>query len=102
MSAGASSVSVPVALPLDVSKDSALVHGILDALEERGMIVPARTAPLGIGELMEETGLSDTMLYRMIEDGVFERCPGVGKVLVTAGSVRRWQGFGESGKGGAK
>jgi hypothetical protein len=93
-----SSVDIPVSVPMDLGEDSPLVVGVVAKMRAGGLVISCRTAPFSIPEMEGETGLKKSQIYRMIEAGTFERCGGVGKVLVKVPSVRRWQGFSEGGK----
>ena len=77
-----------------------VVAAIVAAMEERGLVVEkeGRCAPFTVVELAEETRLSKAAIYRLVDAGTFKRIAGLGVVLVTVESVRKWQ----AGKGGAR
>ncbi len=85
-------------IPVELVGEAAesLVAAVVAAMRAEGMTVlgPDRTRPFSVPELVEETGLSDSQVRRMIEGGVFKRVPHTGRSLVTVDSVRAWQGGG--------
>lgn len=82
---------IPVELPAEAA--APLVAAVVEAMKEEGLVIPGpdRTAPYSVAEMVEETGLSASQVRKMVEAGIFERVRHVGRVLVTVGSVRRWQ-----------
>lgn len=87
-------VEIPTKFEFSFSPGSPLIEAIVDSLIEKGLTVPIRRAPFTMDELEKETRLQRSALYRLIEDGSFERIEGTRKILVTAESVLKWQGWG--------
>ena len=91
-------IEIPVSVPLDLGETSPLVRGVVSVMREGGLVVSCRMAPFSVAEMVVETGLKKSQIYRMVEAGTFERCEGVGKLLIKVPSVRKWQGFSGEGK----
>lgn len=66
---------------------------MLQQAEEKGLAVklPERRSPYSQSEAMKEANVSRSTLSLLIEAGRLKRVPSMGKVLITAESMRSFQ-----------
>jgi|TARA_R110002167_G_scaffold4692_1_gene22200 hypothetical protein len=78
---------------VEIDLNEEAIAMIVSAMRTAGLVatVEGRMLPYAVEELVEETGISTTGIRRLIEAGELRRIPNIGRVLVTAESLRRWQ-----------
>lgn len=82
-------------LAVELSEDavSLLVPAIIEAAKKEGLLVAADESadPLTLEECARRSKMSVTQVRRMVEAGTFKRVPGTGRVLIEAGSFKKWR-----------
>jgi len=75
-----------------------LVPALIEAAEREGLLVVGEELddPISSKEACRRSGLSDTSIRRLVENGDLDRVPGTARLLVTKQSWNRWR------KGGSK
>jgi hypothetical protein len=70
-----------------------LVPAIIEAAKKEGLLVAAYESadPLTLEECARRSKMSVTQVRRMVEAGTFKRVPGTGRVLIEAGSFKKWR-----------
>jgi hypothetical protein len=70
-----------------------LVPAIIEAAKKEGLLVAAYESedPLTVEECARRGKISDTQVRRMVGAGTFKRVPGTGRVLIEAGSFKKWR-----------
>ena len=85
---------------LEIGEESLalLVPALVEAAKREGLLIQQseNSDPLTIDEAARRSGLSKSQVRKMVTDGVFDRVPLTGRVLITAESFEIWK------KGGAK
>ena len=85
---------------LEIGEESLalLVPALVEAAKREGLLIQKseNSDPLTIDEAARRSGLSTSQVRKMVTDGIFDRVPLVGRVLITAESFDHWK------KGGAK
>lgn len=72
---------------------SLLVPVLLESAKAEGLLVAADESkdPLTVEECARRGKISVTQVRRMVEAGTFQRVRGTGRVLIEAGSFKKWR-----------